>query len=769
MTAEDIPGWVSSLAVFEESVFEFCKEERLVRVGTATGSKAGGVSRTTMTLPDGAYADIGPGSHARVESYLDTTYTISGTGSISGITAEKDRFVLGSTHFYVSGGPSKQTRGGRVGGDLARTSPAVSVIFRGQVGGNVELEIAGQRTTVAASSSQSVSTPNGTELRFEQNTVKKALEVFVKKGLVTLEPAEIGAGSAVLYSGQSVILTWDAGQKSVDIMHGSGDDPVYAMLPDGSMASVGPVSALRLVRTSSGTYSAQTTKGRVAVLDGPSRRIMALPTSARTFEVAAGRGFNTQLTRIHLVGTYALSGRGSLTGVDADRTPFDLGSFSIPLRGGPMKSLSDQSGRGRLARGTSFTAIRVKREAGGSVEVEAAPQRFILTGGGKNSLRTPNGTEVEFDLDPESRLLNVVVVKGFIGLEIAALESVTPLLLSGQSFAIDWVGSEDRLGLLHVKGAEPIPLAMSNQPGVVLHPGSAVRLKKESPNTYSVRATQGKVAVWESSSLLPLDLGAMKHVTVVPNGGKRVVGLVTRVQLLGGPQGGFKIRINGVSVFGFENAQDAKRGTISRDGVELIPKNKGTSWVIRSVEKPAEVSAHALGEWRAEISLNESATVWYSEPLALAEVTTAQATSGSTNALVKFEFSDGATASMGPYSYTKTDVMKDGSYTFFGSGAVRGITAAGRNFVLGGGTALMNGGMLGTPSSVMQDVSDVSPYAAQVVFYGTARGDVVADANGQKVPLTKSSGKHFTLPNGTSFELTQNGKDGVCGPPSPRG
>lgn len=81
----------------------------------------------------------------------------------------------------------------------------------------------------------------------------------------------------------------------------------------------------------------------------------------------------------------------------------------------------------------------------------------------------------------------------------------------------------------------------------------------------------------------------------------------------------------------------------------------------------------------------------------------------------------------------------------------------------------MNGGMLGTPSSVMQDVSDVSPYAAQVVFYGTARGDVVADANGQKVPLTKSSGKHFTLPNGTSFELTQNGKDGVCGPPSPRG
>ena len=467
--------------------------------------------------------------------------------------------------------------------------------------------------------------------------------------------------------------------------------------------------------------------------------------------------FSFVRTDLFVDGTYALSGRGLVKGLDADGNPFDLGSSPMPLGGGPMKSVLDPNGGSRLARSTPFSAIHVKREGAGSVEIEADSQRFTLTSGTTNRVRTPNGTEVQFSLDLRSQLLAALVVKGFVGLKIPELESVTPVLLSGQSLGIERDGRGNAVGFLHLQGPDPIVLGLPDSSGVVLNPDSSVRLEKEGASTMVVHATKGKSAIWESRGIRALDLDATERLSVVRRGEQRGGPLVTKIELLGGPQEGFRVRINGGRVFGFE---DFSRGKQAIAGVEFSPAQKGTRWLIRSVEKVAKISARALGQWHAEVNLGESATVWYAEALALVDVTTSQSASSSTNALVRLGFSDEAIAVMGPYSSARTDVMNDGTYTFSGAGVVKGITAGGKNFVLGKGTAFVNGGVSRTGPSAEGDPRELGLGGVSVILHRDPSGGLVIEVNGQKSPLTGTSAMKFALSNGTLFEVALKGKEG---------
>ncbi len=711
VSAEEVPGWEATLAVSEEAVFEFCKESKVLRVQTLPESPGNTeVSRARMAFPDGAVAEMGPGSRVQVESFSDTTYVLSGSGAVTGTTASQERFTFGSTELFMAGGGLKRSveAVGVEGG--ASRSPAVSVSLRGLVGGNVELDIAGQRATVGASSGQTFSTANGTVLRIDQDTSRSVLVISVKKGLVTLEPVELGAGSAVLLSGRTAFLTWDFTQKSFNVEHGLGDGPVFTRLPEGSIATLASGSAMKVVRTSSGIFSAQTTKGRVTLLDKISQEVMALSATPRMFEIPSGVESAGRVARIHLIGasgdtfqiqvngslhgaadgakgsgglaeagvelkrllrgtrwliqsldrpaeitirglpgwkaildagesvtcaysedrglievatahgskarvehvaqvllpdgtsaalglysiartdyfkdgTYSFFGTGGVAGTSAAGAGFSFGAGHPPITGGDRLRLqSAPSSSGVPARSPDL-AMKLRKESKDRWLVDAGGRSFTVSAAGGEKAAFANGTSFELALEGTNGALKITAVKLLAHLEIAGFESVRARLLSGQTAILEADLAKKTAEFTQLNGEGMLTLVFQNQSTASLSPNGRLRVVEQGPDKLALQTVAGEVTYFDSVSGQISGVGPEAKV-VIRSGG---VSPRTSVRLLGSVAGTYRISVDERSTFGAEDVRMSK-GSIVFRGVELQPIDRGSRWLIKAVDREAQIS-----------------------------------------------------------------------------------------------------------------------------------------------------------------------------------
>ncbi len=380
-------------------------------------------------------------------------------------------------------------------------------------------------------------------------------------------------------------------------------------------------------------------------------------------------------------------------------------------------------------------------------------QKAVVGPSGVQQITTPGGTEIEFSQDFNKRALRVMVKKGNVEMDWDAVADLKFILLSDQAVQIAMDSSKRVAEIVHVGGGDPLLLLLPNKSLSSLSPGTSIRVARGSRDAFSVQTLRGEASFWDLASNQVLNLGLQKRLFLldIPPDTS-----LTRVRLVGAGGDVFKIRVNDKLVIGFEEAMKAK-GKIAIEGVELQPSQKGARWVIRSMERSAEVSAEPFGSWKAGVPIGEAVAILYSEPRSVVELATAQGSTPDSKDLVRLQMPDGATAAMGPNSKTWTDVFKDGTYTLMGSGEVGGLTADGRNFELNGGQLPIVGGPLrkSVEDQGKEAVRRPTP-TVEVRIIGQLGSDIELRMGERKIIVGSTGTQKVTTPNGTELEFSQD-------------
>ncbi len=884
VTAEAAIGWRCRLGAMEEARFEYDAQQGMVRVEAFpdTEAKAPG-SRLQMTLGDGTSVEMGARSKIRLETYKDASYVLSGSGLVTGTMRDHARFVLGVTHVYLAGVALSPTVPSESHSNVAGAAPGIAVQAKGKLGGNVELATPKQRMTVGPSGSHVLSTPNGSEFTAEQDTLNRVLRVSVKKGLFVFEPAELGAGSTIIRTGQSASLAWDSEAKSFDISHDAGDDVLLALFPNGVGASLSPGGALRIVRTSQNAFSAQTTKGSAAILDKASQRLAALSINPQVFEVVAGAGSSTLAARIHLLGaggdafrvriggnvhthadaanqdftivdagvelkpmvggtrwlihplekpaevtveglpgwkatlesgesmtfiyaeerglievataranrprvqriahiqlpdgasasvglysiaktdyfkdgTFSFSGSGSVVGTISTGAGFSFAVGRPPITGGTGDLLRNRSTSSPPAVFSPLITIKAMKEIGGNWRIEAGGNSVLVNAGSSQRASFTNGTTVEFSVNARNETLIIKGVKLLANLEIAGFENVRPRLATGQAILLDLDLTRRTMEASQVGGDHMLALVFDNQSAAALGPNARVRINAQQAPRLTLQTISGEVSYFDVLTGQTSGVGVQPRVIL---GSGREPEQKAKVRLTGLAGGGLKAQFDKSNTFGAEDIPITDRSFVF-NGVELGPVDKGQKWRFRAVEKEVEISVGETGAWMADLALGESVLILFRESDGVIEFRTEQASERGREALVKVRFPDGREAKMGVFSFLRSELFSDRTYSLVGRGTISGVDADGRPFDLGSSATPFTGGPMrsvqdarGTPGLVRGTPLTLVEISRDV------RGSIEVEAPPQRISVGRGEKKPFRTGNGTEvqFELDSTGAE----------
>ncbi len=453
-------------------------------------------------------------------------------------------------------------------------------------------------------------------------------------------------------------------------------------------------------------------------------------------------------------GSYTLSGFGVITGTSADGKSFALDGSSAPLTGGPLKKIEGPDGKERIIRSTPVVSAVVRGALGEDLQVFLEEQQATVGTAGVRRIATRRGSEIEFSQDVANGALRISVVKGHVILDWDRMRGAKVILLSDQEARIGLGDSKQTVEIEHVAGGnDRLVLILPNQSVANLALGSALQLAPESKDSFWVQAPRGEVSVWDVSSGQLLRLGLQKRLFAVAS---QVETATTRVHLIGSRGEVFLARVNEQRQIGIENAVQAG-GKIVVDGVEFQPSDNGAKWMIRSVERVAEITTDALGDWKASVPIGASVSIHYSKPRLVVGMATSQAGLSDSGDLIRLRMPDGATAAMGRSSRVLTEVYKDGSYTLVGTGEVGGVTADGVHFAFNGGQLPLGGGAL---RKILDSNGKEAVRRASPILEARVRGNLGSDIHvrlgDQEIVVGGIGIQRVTTPNGFELEFSQD-------------
>ncbi len=246
------------------------------------------------------------------------------------------------------------------------------------------------------------------------------------------------------------------------------------------------------------------------------------------------------------------------------------------------------------------------------------------------------------------------VSKGLVQLRLDGFKQIGCVLLTGQSVALDWDESRQLLDISRSGGERLVVVSLPDRSTASLGTSGILRFSREDTTAYSVAALGGQVTLWDVSSDQVTGLTAQKVVRSVES---PIFGLVTKVHFMGDQGKGFRIRINGGAVYGFEEVAKTQ-GVLKLDGLEFHPSEGGSRWTVRSWGRPAEVTGESLGSWKAEVPLGEAATFAYSPSSSWVKVFTGEGSNKRSRAVVVMRLAQEGMAAVGPYSSAKSDLSK---------------------------------------------------------------------------------------------------------------
>ena len=452
---------------------------------------------------------------------------------------------------------------------------------------------------------------------------------------------------------------------------------------------------------------------------------------------------------------YAISGKGTVHGIDASGAPFKFSASQAVFTGGPV---SRQNGTYRedneSQRLTPEKRLQLSEAPGNGVLVQASGNSHLIAAGELKRITFTDGTAVELENRGEGRKVMIRVQKGLIDLSLAGLPAGNAQLLSGEAVMVEWNSKGLEFRLTNLSTREQARYRIPDGSWIVLAPEAAIQLTKDSPDSLLTSLIRGTVKTYDGRSGVESTLTSQSQAFKLPGMlYETAPSDVTSVMLVGGKQDAFGIQINGRVLYTFEDLSGS-RGRFLGEGVELKALEGGRRWSVHSTEKPVKVTASGVAGWQCSLLNGETVNLSFFAAQGLLEVTTAQASMPQKQLIGKVELPDGSQLILGPYSTLFTDIMADGSFGIWGSGAVRGTTGEGKNFLIQDSKVPL---YLTHPRTTRQDRTTANTYIETPVpelrLTGTPETTVEAEYRGQRATLGRTP-RRLATPDGAQFDLT---------------
>lgn len=222
---------------------------------------------------------------------------------------------------------------------------------------------------------------------------------------------------------------------------------------------------------------------------------------------------------------------------------------------------------------------------------------------------------------------------------------------------------------------------------------------------------------------------------------------VLRMQFLTNSVGETLVRYNDLTA-GMVKDQTNKLVNVSQ-----LMTNKGAQFSLVPDDATVNVSSEQFAGWLAEIPVKQSLRFSFDYGNGQIDL----ATSDLNQKAVGMTFADGAHAQMNANARGHLEVMNDGSYAFFGAGAVNAVTADGAPIRFGPVFPPLFGGKLIPPKGTNANArfTRATP-VTQLTFLGNFEGSLRAKVGEKELALERDVPLEVTTENGGKVLLTFN-------------
>jgi hypothetical protein len=246
VTAAGFEGWSARIPKGCSLSLTVCQTK-----GTLQALTAGANSQDVkVQFSDGATAVLGPASTTQLDLFKDQTYSFSGFGSVSAISADGQVLALSGRSLPLTGGPLREKTDEHGVKRMERLNPITSVKVLNSTNGETRLQIRSEIVTIGKES-QIFETPNGSQIELAAGS----LNWKVIKGDFRFELEAIPGWKAIGLSGQSGRLSWDSDRRLVDVVNLSKEFPVLVMLTTHTFVRIGEGSTFQFAQVNSLTFA----------------------------------------------------------------------------------------------------------------------------------------------------------------------------------------------------------------------------------------------------------------------------------------------------------------------------------------------------------------------------------------------------------------------------------------------------------------------------------------------------------------------------------
>jgi hypothetical protein len=254
-------GWNSVLELSNVVTLCLCKPKGHLNFKTG----ADNTKPFKMTFPDGATAQVGPGSTGIFDEFNDKTYYFTGKGLITAVNAEGKQVVVDGRQFPMEGGPLVTKVDAKGVTSTLRLTPSTAIKVNEAENGGVTFTSGNKTFTVAKGEVK--------ELTFENGSVAKVTAVpggfqwEIDKGEFKFSVVDIPTWTALGLSDQSGKMVWDRSTKAVDLKNLSEEGELIVAMPSGSYGRLDPQAVLQYSAVGNSTFATAASGGRATLFN----------------------------------------------------------------------------------------------------------------------------------------------------------------------------------------------------------------------------------------------------------------------------------------------------------------------------------------------------------------------------------------------------------------------------------------------------------------------------------------------------------------------
>lgn len=217
--------------------------------------KAGSPKALTLNMPDGAVAVLGQNAKAEFQWFLDATYYLTGQGAATAVNADGQVVELSEKVPPLVGGPLEEYMDDNMETRFRRKSPVQKLEIYGAIGSPLTLQVEDKIYELIAGKALSIEQSNGARITFTQSDIAGSLYYSVDTGYFRTGIESIRGWKAILLSGQTGRIQWNAEIQTIDLNNTSTEGFTLVSLPSRTVARVAPEGNLQVSLVNNTTFS----------------------------------------------------------------------------------------------------------------------------------------------------------------------------------------------------------------------------------------------------------------------------------------------------------------------------------------------------------------------------------------------------------------------------------------------------------------------------------------------------------------------------------